>query len=63
MLSTILEEVKSQCPQVDVRSMDKSLHTRITIALADRKECIIIELKDDTNDISYSAAGLSTYSQ
>ena len=63
MLSTILEEVKSQCPQVDVRSMDKSLHTRITIALADRKECIITELKDGTNDISYSAAGLSTYSQ
>ena len=63
MLSTILGEVKSQCPQVDVRSMDKSLHTRITIALADKKECIITELKDGTNDISYSAAGLSTYSQ
>lgn len=62
MLSTILQEVKSKCPQVDVRSMEKSLHTRITIVLADRKECIIIELKDDTKDISYSAAGISTYS-
>jgi hypothetical protein len=61
-LSTILEEVKIQCPQVIVRTMEKGLHTRITIVLADRKECTIIELKDDTKDISYSAAGLSTYS-
>ena len=42
--------------------MDRALHTRITIVLVDRKECIITELKDDTRDISYSAAGLSTYS-
>ena len=61
-LSTILEEVKIQCPQVNVRTMERGLHTRITIVLADRKECTIIELRDDTKDISYSAAGLSTYS-
>jgi signal transduction histidine kinase len=61
-LSTMLEELKSQCPLVDVRSMDKTLQTKITIVLSDRKECIIIELKDDTKDSSYSAAGLSTYS-
>lgn len=61
-LSTILEEVKIQCPQVNVRTIEKGLHTRITIVLADRKECTIIELRDDTKDISYSAAGLSTYS-
>ena len=35
---------------------------RITIVLSDRIECTIIELKDDTKDISYVAAGLSTYS-
>lgn len=42
--------------------MEKSLRTRITIVLSDRSECTIIELKDDTKDISYVAAGLSTYS-
>jgi two-component system, OmpR family, sensor histidine kinase VicK len=63
MLSTILEEVKSQCPLVNVRSMEKGLQTRITIVLSDRKECTITELKDDTKDFSYSAAGLSTYSK
>jgi two-component system sensor histidine kinase VicK len=30
-LSAILEDLKSQCPKVEVRSMDKTLHTRITI--------------------------------
>ena len=62
MLSTILQEVKSLCPDVDVRDMERSLLTKITIVLTDRKECIIIELKDDTKDISYTAAGISTYS-
>jgi two-component system sensor histidine kinase VicK len=62
LLSIILQDLRSQCPRVDVRSMDRALHTRITIVLVDRKECIITELKDDTRDISYSAAGLSTYS-
>ena len=62
LLSIILQDLRSQCPGVDVRSMDRALHTRITIVLVDRKECIITELKDDTRDISYSAAGLSTYS-
>jgi two-component system, OmpR family, sensor histidine kinase VicK len=61
-LSTMLGEIKLQCPQVSLRGMEKGLHTRITIVLADRKECIITELKDDKRDISYNAAGLSTYS-
>jgi two-component system, OmpR family, sensor histidine kinase VicK len=62
-LSTMLGEIKLQCPQISLRGMEKGLHTRITIVLADRKECIITELKDDKRDISYNAAGLSTYSK
>jgi len=61
-LSTMLGEIKLQCPQVSLRGMEKGLYTRITIVLADRKECIITELKDDKRDMSYNAAGLSTYS-
>lgn len=61
--STMLGEIKLQCPQLSLRGMEKGLHTRITIVLADRKECIITELKDDKRDISYNAAGLSTYSK
>ena len=30
--------------------------------IIDKKECMIVESKDDTKDSSYNAAGLSTYS-
>src|SRR5919106_6183459 len=60
--STTIKDVKSIYPQVDIRTIDKSLQTRITIVLVDKKECVIVELKDDTEDNSYKAAGLSTYS-
>ena len=59
---TTIEDVKSMYPQVDVRIIDKSLQTRITIVLVDKKECVIVELKDDTEDNSYNASGLTTYS-
>ena len=49
-------------PRVDIRTIDKSLQTRITIVLVDKKECVIVELKDDAEDDSYKAAGLTTYS-
>jgi two-component system, OmpR family, sensor histidine kinase VicK len=62
ILSTIIQESKSYCPKVDFRSMERGFCTRITIVIVDKKECIITELKDDSKDISYKAAGLSTYS-
>jgi two-component system, OmpR family, sensor histidine kinase VicK len=61
--STTIEEAKSMYPRVDIRTIDKSLQTRITIVLVDKKECVIVELKDDTEDNSYKAAGLTTYSK
>ncbi len=61
-ITSILKELKLTSPQIDIRSIEKSLQIRITIVLVDKKECIIIESKDDTKDISYSAAGLATYS-
>jgi signal transduction histidine kinase len=57
-----LSEVKSACSLINVRIMEESLKTKITIILVDRKECLIVELKDDTKEDTYSAAGLATYS-
>jgi two-component system, OmpR family, sensor histidine kinase VicK len=61
-LTSTIKQVKSTYPEIDIRRIETNLHIRITIVLVDKKECIIIELKDDTKDISYSAAGLATYS-
>ena len=62
IMPTTIKEAKSTYPPIDIRSIDKSLQTRITIVLVDKNECVIVELKKDSADNSYSAAGLTTYS-
>jgi len=60
-LSAIKQSMLS-CPLIDIRSLGDNLQTKITIVLVDRKECLIVELKDDSKDNSYRASGVSTYS-
>src|ERR687897_2997700 len=60
--STTIRKAKSTYPNIDIRTIVKSLQTKITIVLVDKKECVIIELKEDAEDNSYNAAGLTTYS-
>lgn len=62
-IKQIIEELRKIVPQLDVRSLDESIESsRVTIVLADRKESLIVEVKDDTKDNLYEAAGLSIYS-
>ena len=58
----VINEAMATCPLVDFRIAEEKLQTQITLVLIDKKHCMIIELKDDTTDNSYNAAGLSTYS-
>ena len=60
--TTIIKKAKSINPHIDIRSIVKSLQTRITIVLVDKKQCAIVELKEDKEDNSYNATGLTTYS-
>src|SRR5215217_298624 len=60
--STTIKEAKSTYSHIDIRTIVKSLQTKITIVLVDKKECVIVELKEDTGDNSYNATGLTTYS-
>jgi two-component system, OmpR family, sensor histidine kinase VicK len=57
-----IEKLRIEYPHVEFRIYEQGLNSRITIVLVDRKECMIIETKDDTKDDSYAAAGLSAYS-
>ena len=57
-----IKEIAISYPRVDIRSLEEALQTCITIIMADRKECVIVESKDDTKETSYDAAGISTYS-
>jgi two-component system, OmpR family, sensor histidine kinase VicK len=57
-----INEAMSICPLVDFRIAEGNLQTQITLVLIDNEHCMVVELKDDTRDSSYTAAGLSTYS-
>ena len=58
----VVSEVELALPQIDIRSIDKSLQTQIGIIIADRRDSLIIELRDDTKENYYEAAGLAAYS-
>jgi two-component system sensor histidine kinase VicK len=58
----VISEVDTLLPQIDIRSIDKSLETHIGIIVTDRKDSLIIELRDDTKENYYEAAGLAAYS-
>ena len=57
-----IKEISISNPGIDIRSLEEALQTCITIVVVDRKECVIVESKDDTKETSYDAAGISTYS-
>jgi signal transduction histidine kinase len=61
-ISQIVDEVVVESPQLEIRSIDKSLQTQMGVIVVDRKESLIVELRDDTKENYYDAAGLAAYS-
>jgi signal transduction histidine kinase len=61
-ITQIVEETAPELPQLEIRSIDKSLRTQMGVIIVDRKESLIIELRDDTKENYYEAAGLAAYS-
>jgi hypothetical protein len=59
----IIEDLKKVLSGLDIRTLKESTESgMVVIVLADRKESIIVETKDDTKDNMYDAAGISIYS-
>lgn len=61
-ISEITNGLELALPNLELRGLEKSLQTQIGIIVVDRKESMIIELKDDTKESYYDAAGLASYS-
>jgi two-component system, OmpR family, sensor histidine kinase VicK len=61
-IANTVEELKNTYPQIDFKILDTSIQTKISIVLADRKECLLVETKDDTKNNHEQAAGISIYS-
>jgi two-component system sensor histidine kinase VicK len=47
---------------IEIRYIEKMSHTRSTILIVDRKESLVMELKDDSKDTFVEAIGMSTHS-
>jgi two-component system sensor histidine kinase VicK len=62
LISQVVDEVVVEMPQLEIRSIDKSLQTQMGVIVVDRKESLIVELRDDTKENYYDAAGLAAYS-
>jgi two-component system sensor histidine kinase VicK len=59
-LSSVALEAK--LANVDIRNMEVSLQTKVTIVVVDRKLSLAVELKDDSKDDIYQALGAAVYS-
>ena len=47
---------------VGIRYIESAFQVKVSILIVDRKSSLVVELKDDTRDVSPEAIGLSTYS-
>ena len=62
-ITQTIEELQKALSGLDIRSLNESSDSNmVVVVLADRKESIIVETKDDTKDNMYEAAGISIYS-
>jgi two-component system sensor histidine kinase VicK len=61
-IDEIMGGLELALPRLEIRGLEKSLQTQIGIIVVDRKESMIIELKDDAKENYYDAAGLASYS-
>jgi two-component system, OmpR family, sensor histidine kinase VicK len=61
-IKEVSSELKQQLKKIEVRHVEESLQTKITVLIVDRKYSLSIEFKDDTKDSVYEAIGLATYS-
>lgn len=61
-IAITVDELKNRYPQINFKSLDTSIQTKMAIILADRKECLLVETKDDTKNNHEQAAGISMYS-
>jgi signal transduction histidine kinase len=61
-METIVKDLKKLVPEIDIKIADKSLETKITILVVDRREVMTWELRDDKIENPYEAGGLATYS-
>ena len=62
LIEETVPKLRQQHRTIDIRYIEPSLQTYVTIVVVDRKSSLVVELKDDTKKSSYEAMGSGTYS-
>jgi two-component system, OmpR family, sensor histidine kinase VicK len=59
-----IQQIKEHCPSchIDIRYIEQMSETKATILVVDRKDSMVMELKDDSKSTFYDAIGQTTYS-
>ncbi|MDE1853685.1 MAG: HAMP domain-containing histidine kinase [Thaumarchaeota archaeon] len=63
LLEPIIEGVKASLPSVDIRVMNKSLKTKISILIIDRSKTMVFETKDDSREDLYESLGITAFTE
>ncbi len=61
-IKEISSELRHQRKKIEVRHIEESLQSKVTVLVADRKYSLAVELKDDTKNSVYEVLGFATYS-
>ncbi len=62
-IAPIVDRVKESLPTVDVRVINKSLKTKISILVIDRSKTMVFETKDDTREDLYESMGITAFTE
>jgi two-component system, OmpR family, sensor histidine kinase VicK len=61
-INETINEIRGLYPQLEFRTLEEFLQINISIVVVDKKDCFVLEVRDDTEVDSESALGTSTYS-
>ncbi len=59
----IVETVKESLPNIEIRVMNKSLKTKISILIIDRSKTMVFETKDDSREDLYESLGITAFTE
>jgi two-component system, OmpR family, sensor histidine kinase VicK len=59
----ILENVRGLLPNVEIRTMNKSLKTKMSILIMDRSKTMVFETKDDSREDLYESLGITAFTE
>ncbi len=62
-ITPLLDGVKKSLPAVELRTINKSLKTKISILVIDRSKTMVFETKDDSREDLYESLGITAFTE